>query len=300
MAAKPLTTEAIALTEKKMDMTLDDIIKMSKNNTSKTTTPRVSNRSQNFLNNGAQEKTSKVERFMDSRSSMRQGVLAQRRSKFKGNQFPLATEAARKAAVAPIPKEIEGRKGFDMKVTGKVACMSLVCWSQHAVVSCGILDHDCSCKLASESCRGLQMMFSIGKKVFMLWYQNWSAVSERVGDSLVQRKATNGSFTVKPKPQVNAVPKQRPQTLDAMFANMKELEDEGFVSTEQWWKTKWRWPAAKTAVGKRSIWRQLMKQIRDISCGITNCVRHSLCLLFYFQVEVLGELYHITRGYMFS
>ncbi|RYR10410.1 hypothetical protein Ahy_B05g078866 [Arachis hypogaea] len=31
MAAKPLTTEAIALTEKKMDMTLDDIIKMSKN-----------------------------------------------------------------------------------------------------------------------------------------------------------------------------------------------------------------------------------------------------------------------------
>ncbi|KAJ4977202.1 hypothetical protein NE237_002308 [Protea cynaroides] len=30
MAAKPLTSEAIARTEKKMDMTLDDIIKMSK------------------------------------------------------------------------------------------------------------------------------------------------------------------------------------------------------------------------------------------------------------------------------
>ena len=31
MATKPLTTEAIALTEKKMDMALEDIIKMSKN-----------------------------------------------------------------------------------------------------------------------------------------------------------------------------------------------------------------------------------------------------------------------------
>ncbi|RRT83934.1 hypothetical protein B296_00015632 [Ensete ventricosum] len=35
METKPLTAEAIALTEKKMDMTLDDIIKMSKKNTSK-------------------------------------------------------------------------------------------------------------------------------------------------------------------------------------------------------------------------------------------------------------------------
>lgn len=31
-----------------------------------------------------------------------QGVLAQRRSNFQGNQFPLATEFARKAAVAPL------------------------------------------------------------------------------------------------------------------------------------------------------------------------------------------------------
>ena len=35
MATKPLTTEAIALTEKKMDMALEDIIKMSKNPKSK-------------------------------------------------------------------------------------------------------------------------------------------------------------------------------------------------------------------------------------------------------------------------
>ncbi|KAL6962386.1 hypothetical protein U1Q18_037343 [Sarracenia purpurea var. burkii] len=40
---------------------------------------------------------------------------------------------------------------------------------------------------------------------------------------LVQRKATNETFSGK-KPQSlgNAVPKQRPQTLDLLFANMKE------------------------------------------------------------------------------
>ncbi|KAL3360657.1 hypothetical protein AABB24_013878 [Solanum stoloniferum] len=102
MAAKILTTETIALTEKKMDMTLDDIIKMSKTNTTKTKKQRVSNRSQKFSNNIAQDKSAKIQRFMDTRSSMRQGALAQRRSNFQGDQFPLATEAARRAAVAPI------------------------------------------------------------------------------------------------------------------------------------------------------------------------------------------------------
>uniref|UniRef100_A0A5B6ZYI8 Uncharacterized protein n=1 Tax=Davidia involucrata TaxID=16924 RepID=A0A5B6ZYI8_DAVIN len=102
MAAKPLTTETIALTEKKMDMTLDDIIKMSKSTTTKAKKQRVSNRSKKFLNNAAQEKSAKVRQFMDSRSSLRQAALAQRRSNFQGNQFPLATEAARKAVVAPI------------------------------------------------------------------------------------------------------------------------------------------------------------------------------------------------------
>ncbi|PSR91433.1 Ribosomal protein L6 protein [Actinidia chinensis var. chinensis] len=54
----------------------------------------------------------------------------------------------------------------------------------------------------------------------------------RVGVPPIQRKAINGNFTVKamngsftakkPQPQVNVVPKQRPQTLDSLFANMKE------------------------------------------------------------------------------
>lgn len=103
MAGKPLTSEAIAMTEKKMDMSLDEIIKMSKTGTTKPNKKRrVPNRSQNFINNATVDKSLKLRRFMDSKSSLRQGVLAQRRSNFQGNQFPLAAEAARKAASAPI------------------------------------------------------------------------------------------------------------------------------------------------------------------------------------------------------
>ncbi|MFQ6632837.1 hypothetical protein Gotur_011822 [Gossypium turneri] len=132
MAAKPLTSEAIALTEKKMDMTLgellavcallscsfdekrfsnflffsldlDDIIKMSKTSSNKTKKqPRVLNKGQKPFNNAAKAKALKVRQYMDSRSSVRQGFLAQRRSNIPGNQFPLAAEAARRAAVAPV------------------------------------------------------------------------------------------------------------------------------------------------------------------------------------------------------
>ncbi|KAL0331084.1 UNVERIFIED_CONTAM: hypothetical protein Sangu_1653900 [Sesamum angustifolium] len=164
MAAKPLTTEAIALTEKKMDMTLDDIIKMSKTNATKPKNQRVSNRGQKFVNNAAQDKFSKARRFMDTRSSLRQGALAQRRSNFQGNQFPLATEAARKAAVAPIRN-----RAFN-----------------------------------------LSRPFNVNKP--------------RAGSSTVQKVAANGGgFAVKKQPQqANVAPKQKPQTLDSLFANMKE------------------------------------------------------------------------------
>ncbi|XP_026663121.1 uncharacterized protein LOC103714195 [Phoenix dactylifera] len=153
MAAKPLTTEAIALTEKKMDMALDDIIKMSKTNKSKgKRPPRQSIKSRGFQNGNASQGSTKARRFMDSRSSIRQGVLAQRRSNFHGNQFPVTTEIARKAAIMPIRK------------------------------------------------RGV----------------NWNR--QRVAVATVQRKSADGSFAGKNK----VVSKQRPQTLDALFANMKE------------------------------------------------------------------------------
>ncbi|MBA0768791.1 hypothetical protein Gotri_017571, partial [Gossypium trilobum] len=139
MAAKPLTSEAIALTEKKMDMTLgellavcallscsfdekrfsnflffsldlDDIIKMSKTSSNKTK-KQQRNKGQKPFNNAAKVKALKVQQYMDSRSSVRQGFLAQRRSNIPGNQFPLAAEAARRAAVAPVRiKNVNGVK----------------------------------------------------------------------------------------------------------------------------------------------------------------------------------------------
>ncbi|XP_021754359.1 uncharacterized protein LOC110719689 isoform X2 [Chenopodium quinoa] len=101
MATKPLTTEAIALTEKKMDMSLDDIIKMSKTNVGKPKKQRVSNKTRTPTNE-KQARALKMRQYMDSRSTLRQGVLAQKRSNFQGNSFPLASDAARKAVAAPF------------------------------------------------------------------------------------------------------------------------------------------------------------------------------------------------------
>ncbi|XP_051136917.1 uncharacterized protein LOC127255443 isoform X1 [Andrographis paniculata] len=175
MAAKPLTTEAIALTEKKMDMTLDDIIKMSKTkDTKKPKNQRVSNRGQKFGNNVAQDKFSKARRFMDTRSSLRQGALAQRRSNFQGNQFPVATEAARKAAVAPLRNRAFSRnKAFNPN-------------------------------------------------------------KPRVGGPVVQKFVANGGGSTLKKPfqQANSMPKQKPQTLDALFANMKEQRMKAAISQQ--------------------------------------------------------------------
>ncbi|CAL8157641.1 unnamed protein product [Prunus armeniaca] len=172
MATKPLTTETIALTEKKMDMTLDDIIKMSKvAPKGKKQQRRASNKAQNFVKVAAQDKPAKLRRFMDARSSIRQGVLAQRRSNFQGNQFPIAAEAARKLAVAPLRNRAFNRNRVP----------------------------------------------------------NWKP---RVGVPILQRRAGNVGYGTKlPLPQQqqqqlrkqeNALPKQRPQTLDLLFANMKE------------------------------------------------------------------------------
>ncbi|KAK0586713.1 hypothetical protein LWI29_011168 [Acer saccharum] len=170
MAAKPLTSEAIALTEKKMDMTLDDIIKMSKNTTA--TKPkqqhRVLNKGQKTFGNAVQEKAFKVRQYMGSRSSVRQGVLAQRRSNFQGNHFPLTTEVARKATSAPA----RNRAFNGSMVPNKM--------------------------------------------------------NRARGGALPVQRRSNGGFAKlqQQRPhqqqQDNAVTKQRPQTLDSLFANMKE------------------------------------------------------------------------------
>ncbi|XP_047983424.1 uncharacterized protein LOC125224118 [Salvia hispanica] len=168
MADKLLTSEAIALTEKKMDMSLDDIIKMSKTRAVKPNKHRVSNKGQKSFNNASQDKGLKVKRFMDTRTSLRQGALAQRRSNFQGNHFPLASEAAKKAAVAPIRSRASN-------------------WSRP---------------------------FNVNKS--------------RTGASTFKNNAATGSgFIVKkpqqkPAQQASLSPKQKPQTLDSLFANMKE------------------------------------------------------------------------------
>ncbi|GLU05993.1 hypothetical protein SLE2022_230630 [Rubroshorea leprosula] len=102
MASKPLTGEANALTEKKMDMAFDDIIKMSQSTSNKSKTQRrAPNKNQKSVNNGPEERALKVRQYMDASSSLRQGCLARRRSNFQGNQFLLAAETAKKAAIAP-------------------------------------------------------------------------------------------------------------------------------------------------------------------------------------------------------
>ncbi|KAL1191863.1 hypothetical protein V5N11_007555 [Cardamine amara subsp. amara] len=100
---KPITTETVALTEKKMDMSLDAIIKMSKSDTNgvnnKGKKQRVSNKKEKF-NGAAKNSAVKAQRYMDSRSDVRQGAFAKRRSNFHGNQFPVTTSIAHKAASA--------------------------------------------------------------------------------------------------------------------------------------------------------------------------------------------------------
>ncbi|KAJ6388508.1 hypothetical protein OIU77_026970 [Salix suchowensis] len=54
-----------------------------------------------LFNNPTQEKALKMRHYMDSRPLVRQAALAQRRSNFQRNQFPLTSEAARKAKIAP-------------------------------------------------------------------------------------------------------------------------------------------------------------------------------------------------------
>ncbi|XP_009134213.1 uncharacterized protein LOC103858585 isoform X2 [Brassica rapa] len=99
---KPITTETVALTEKKMDMSLDAIIKMSKSNNTnvnKGKKLRASNKKEKF-NGAAKNTTVKAQRYMDSRSDVRQGAFAKRRSNFQG---PVTTAVARNVASgAPI------------------------------------------------------------------------------------------------------------------------------------------------------------------------------------------------------
>ncbi|MQM15559.1 hypothetical protein Taro_048504, partial [Colocasia esculenta] len=187
MAAKALTTEAIALTEKKVDMSLDDIIKMSKKNVQKgNRPPRVSNKSQGFQKVvAAQRNSSKVQRFMDSRSSVRQGVLARRRTNFRVNQFPLTTEVARKAVVAPSRNRVAN-------------------WN----------------KPSNELLPGAELQLQLSRgmsKAHIMGSRHLSSSDKAVGLKFVDGMVVFCACNV----QESAM-KPRPQTLDARFASMKQ------------------------------------------------------------------------------
>ncbi|KAG8375112.1 hypothetical protein BUALT_Bualt10G0066400 [Buddleja alternifolia] len=269
MATKPLTSEAIAITEKKMDMSLDDIIKISKTNVMKPKNQRVSNRGKKIVSNVAQDKSSKVQRFMDTRSSLRQG-----------NQFPLSTEAARKAAGAPIRNRTFNRSMQFNVIRGLclVWHVSLLLYFQkHAIICLHLvrgkgticLKHLywnrmdglspivyllLEVGLAMHACRkfGVPLSLSVEAKESYFavctitcfpcgphvdGFEYWIVVPRitfmsdvvivlkcKFGGPNVQKVAANGGdFTVKkPVHQVNVAQKQKPQTLDSLFANMKE------------------------------------------------------------------------------
>ncbi|KAJ8451130.1 hypothetical protein Cgig2_026939 [Carnegiea gigantea] len=175
MATKPLTSEAIALTEKKMDMTLDDIIKMSKTNSSKSNKKqRPSNKNQRPFN-GNRDKSLKIRQYMDSRSAVRQGVLAQRRTNFQGNSFPSAFEAARQAAMTQFRNRAANRNTA----------------------------------------------------------ANWNK-QRPGGSSRRQGNPSNGGNFLKRQPvqqpslSTEVMPKQKPKTLDSLFANMREQRMRAF------------------------------------------------------------------------
>ncbi|KAG6466852.1 hypothetical protein ZIOFF_075336 [Zingiber officinale] len=112
METKALTEEAISMTEKKMNMSLDDIIKMSKKNAAKgKRPPRPPIKNQGFQNRNPSHGNALLQGFMDSRSSIRQGVLAKRRSNVHGNQFTVITEMARKAAASSVQNRMRNPNG---------------------------------------------------------------------------------------------------------------------------------------------------------------------------------------------
>ncbi|KAG6484556.1 hypothetical protein ZIOFF_053076 [Zingiber officinale] len=188
MATKPLTNEAIAMTEKKMDMALDDIIKMSKKNAARgKRPPRPPIKNQGFQYTNPSQGNTRAQHFIDSRSSIRQGVLATRRSNFHGNQFPVTTEMARKSVGMPIRSRMMNQNGRRKSST--------------LLLSISAVIH--SCLLDSELLNGLKCTFDIPQ------------LTKTTG---IQRKVADVSSIRKDK----VVAKKRPQTLDALFANMKE------------------------------------------------------------------------------
>nr|KAJ0189886.1 hypothetical protein LSAT_V11C800416680 [Lactuca sativa] len=84
----------------------------------------MQNKNHNFTNNDVEDKSMKLHCYMDTRSSLSQGVLSQRRSSFRGNQFPLVVEAARKAPIRS--RNFMRNQPMTSYRPRKVVCFSLI------------------------------------------------------------------------------------------------------------------------------------------------------------------------------
>ncbi|KAL9242932.1 hypothetical protein vseg_016888 [Gypsophila vaccaria] len=197
MATKPLSEEAIALTEKKMDMSLDDIIKMSKTDAGKKK-QRVSIKSRGSYNNGNHDRSLKVRQYMDSRSTLRQGALAQKRSSFQGNRFPLAAEAARKAANATFHN-----RPFNHRNAGN--------WNR--------------ARPGGPSRR--QGNASNGGNPLAQQQQRQKQGEHQYQNQEQQRRQMQRQHQ-DPMPRGEMMHNQKPKTLDSLFANMKEQRMKAF------------------------------------------------------------------------
>ncbi|WOK93189.1 hypothetical protein Cni_G01883 [Canna indica] len=185
MEANPLISEAIALTEKKVNMTLDDLIKMSKKNASKRRRrQRWPIKSGGFQKRNAPMGNIKVQQYIDSRSLVRQDVLAQRRTNFGENEQRMIKMTERKPAAMPIHSKAVNRASRTNFGENEQRMIKMTERKPAAM------------PIHSKAVNRSQPRFSTS----------------------MQRQAGNGSCAQKGK----VATKQKPQTLDALFSDMKE------------------------------------------------------------------------------
>ncbi|CAN0840957.1 hypothetical protein LINGRAHAP2_LOCUS3026 [Linum grandiflorum] len=256
-ALRPLTREQIANTEKKLDMPLgmypsstfnsassmsssppllfdfdhswfvlaplcsDAIIKLSK--TASTAKPnkqsRVPNKNQKVFNNHVQGKAFK-------------GALAQKRSNFQGSHFPIAKDFARKAAVVPLRNSNRPFNNNAMPNANKARILLLLPTMSYCL---GI----CSCYLC-QFCLSIwnhghvsDHKFPVDKEIpFLMSRCRVGHVMHQIllpfglgqpGRAPQQQQQQQGDGGIKP----------RIQTLDAMFANMKEQRTRASLQQQQ-------------------------------------------------------------------